>query len=352
MKTPFSTYLESIAPVVKEVIALLRKDYDYVSALCTDSKGLEVTITQHTKHVSNETMMTERGVVFRVYKDGQYSEYALNTDDMKDAAYIAELVKKEIGEQLDLLKSVNAKTYTTPILDDEPITFMGQKDVEILPEEADVEDIATRLKAISDKGMSLGEHLIECYALWKSTHVCKMFLSDNRDLRQAYVYSEGAIMPIASRDGKNKQEYASHSGMGGCELLSGLEDKLEVTVRNVEELLDATAIVPGEYTMEEMIASVKKGYLLEGMESGMEDPKHWGIQCIISKGREIIDGKLTGKVVAPIIMTGYVPDLLGNITMCSKDRQTFGAGGCGKGYKEWVKVSDGGPYLKTKGILG
>ena len=42
MKTPFSTYLESIAPVVKEVIALLRKDYDYVSALCTDSKGLEV----------------------------------------------------------------------------------------------------------------------------------------------------------------------------------------------------------------------------------------------------------------------------------------------------------------------
>ena len=75
MKTPFSTYLESIAPVVKEVIALLRKDYDYVSALCTDSKGLEVTITQHTKHVSNETMMTERGVVFRVCKDKKYSEY-------------------------------------------------------------------------------------------------------------------------------------------------------------------------------------------------------------------------------------------------------------------------------------
>jgi TldD protein len=108
----------------------------------------------------------------------------------------------------------------------------------------------------------------------------------------------------------------------------------------------------GTDTKEDMIASVKKGYYLECMFSGMEDPKHWGIQCIISKGREIIDGKLTGKVVAPIIMTGYVPDLLGNITMCSKDRQTFGAGGCGKGYKEWVKLSDGGPYLKTKGILG
>ena len=113
-----------------------------------------------------------------------------------------------------------------------------------------------------------------------------------------------------------------------------------------------TVFEGGTSTLEEMIASVKYGYLLEGMESGMEDPKHWGIQCIISRGREIKDGKLTGKMVAPIIMTGYVPDLLGNISMLSKDCQVFGSGGCGKGYKEWVKVSDGGPYIKTKARLG
>ena len=477
MKTPFSTYLESIAPVVKEAIKLLRKDYDYVSALCTDSKGLEVTITQHSKHVSNETMMTERGVVFRVYKGGQYSEYALNTDDMKDAKKIAETVKNEISTQLELLKNIGAKTYPTPVLKDEPLEFFGQKEVEIIPEDADVEDIASRLKIISDKGMSLGKDLVECYTSWRTTHVSKMFLSENRDLRQAYVFSEGVIISIGYRDGKNKQEYASVSGMGGTELLPKLEAKIEENVKNVEELLDAKAIIPGEYEIitcpevtgliaheafghgvemdmfvknralgkeyigkrvgsdkltmhegalcaddvasyffddegtmagdvveidkgilktgicdalsalrlgteptgngkrenfahkvytrmtntviepgefkkEEMIASVKKGYLLEGMESGMEDPKHWGIQCIIAKGREIIDGKLTGNVVAPIIMTGYVPDLLGNITMCSNDRLTFGAGACGKGYKEFVKVSDGGPYLKTKGMLG
>ena len=103
---------------------------------------------------------------------------------------------------------------------------------------------------------------------------------------------------------------------------------------------------------EEMIESVKYGYLLEGMESGMEDPKHWGIQCIIQRGREIKDGKLTGRIVSPVIMTGYVPELLGSISMCSKDRLVFGSGGCGKGHKEWVKVADGGPYLKTKARLG
>ena len=108
----------------------------------------------------------------------------------------------------------------------------------------------------------------------------------------------------------------------------------------------------GTCTAEEMIASVKDGWLLEGMQSGMEDPKHWGIQCIIDHAYEIKDGKKTGRVVAPVIMTGYVPDLLGNVTMVSKDREVFGTGGCGKGHKEWVKVADGGPYLKTKGWLG
>ncbi len=108
----------------------------------------------------------------------------------------------------------------------------------------------------------------------------------------------------------------------------------------------------GKDRLEDMIASVKKGYLLEGMESGMEDPKHWGIQCLISMGYEILDGKLTGKVVSPVIMTGYVPDLLGSVSMASGDRGVFGTGACGKGHKEWVKVADGGPYLKTKARLG
>ena len=84
----------------------------------------------------------------------------------------------------------------------------------------------------------------------------------------------------------------------------------------------------------------------------MEDPKHWGIQCIIALGYEIRDGKLTGKTVTPMVLTGYVPDLLGNISMASGDVVVDGCGYCGKGYKEWVKVADGGPYLKTKVRLG
>lgn len=108
----------------------------------------------------------------------------------------------------------------------------------------------------------------------------------------------------------------------------------------------------GEYTPEELIASVKDGFLLEAPSSGMEDPKNWGIQCMVTTAREIKDGKLTGKLFSPIVLTGYVPDLLKSVTMMSKTPVLSGSGYCGKGYKEWVKVSDGGPYMKACIRLG
>ena len=147
---------------------------------------------------------------------------------------------------------------------------------------------------------------------------------------------------------------------GVCDALSALRlgavptgnGKRENFEHKVYTRMTNTIFDSGVSTLEEMIASIEHGYLLEGMESGMEDPKHWGIQCIIKMGREIRNGKLTGKVVAPIIMTGYVPDLLGSVSMLSVDREVFGNGGCGKGHKEWVKVADGGPYMKMKARLG
>ena len=109
-----------------------------------------------------------------------------------------------------------------------------------------------------------------------------------------------------------------------------------------------TFFSPGSASKEEMIASVKHGYLLSQTDNGMEDPKNWNIQCVCAYGREIKDGKLTGKIVSPVVMSGYVPDLLQSISMVSKDFEVIGSGHCGKGYKEWVVVSDGGPYLKAR----
>ena len=100
--------------------------------------------------------------------------------------------------------------------------------------------------------------------------------------------------------------------------------------------------------LEDMIKSVKHGYMLFETNNGMEDPKNWQIQCTAEYGIEIIDGKLTENYVSPVVMSGSVPELLKSITMISGDEEIIGAGMCGKGYKEWVRVTDGGPALKVK----
>ncbi|MBR4549737.1 MAG: TldD/PmbA family protein [Oscillospiraceae bacterium] len=477
MKAPFSAYLDSLRDGLRELIALLRPDYDYVSVLATDSRGLSVRISQRARSVSSETMTTERGVVLRVCRDGQYSEYALNSFDPAEPEAAAEEIRAAFARQRAALEAVGAEVYKTAVLADEPLTLFAEKETEELPETTDVKALVEKLTALSDRGMTLGENMIDCMLRAESTHVCKMFLTERRDLRQSYVYSEASVVAVVNREGRTQIAYDGVSGRCGPELFARLGEKLAKTVATAEELLGAERIEPGEYeiitspevsgliaheafghgvemdmfvknralgrdyigrrvgsdlvtmhegalcvedvasyvfddegtlagdvieiengilrtgicdalsalrlgteptgngkrenfehkvytrmtntifdsgedSLEDMIASVKHGFLLEGMESGMEDPKHWGIQCIIKAGREIRDGKFTGRLVAPIILTGYVPELLGNISMCSPDREVFGTGGCGKGYKEWVKVSDGGPYLKTKARLG
>jgi len=113
-----------------------------------------------------------------------------------------------------------------------------------------------------------------------------------------------------------------------------------------------TFFTPGKDKFADMIASVKHGYMLFETNNGMEDPKNWQIQCTAEYGIEIVDGKLTENYVSPVVMSGYVPDLLKSISMISDEFKVFGSGFCGKGYKEWVRVSDGGPHLKVRVKLG
>lgn len=122
--------------------------------------------------------------------------------------------------------------------------------------------------------------------------------------------------------------------------------------RKVYTRMTNTFFEKGTSKLEDMIKSIKYGFLVDGCQSGMEDPKNWGIQCMLTMAKEIKDGEFTGKIFSPIIITGYVPDLLKSISMISEDFGISGSGYCGKGYKEFVKVSSGGPYIKCRARLG
>ena len=403
MKAPFSPYLDAIAPGLKKLIAILGEEFDYVSVLSTDSVGFTASISQRAKAVNHSTMMTERGSVVRVRRGGLYSEYAFNLFDPACPELTAAEARRVLDEQLALLKETDSAVFDTAVLPDEPCELRVEMETALLPEDCDLGKLVDRLSEMSARGVAASEFAVDCRLRAQSTHVCKLFLTRNRDMRQSYVYSEGVILPIMAKDGRVEYGYESVSGREGPEIFERLGEKVERTVKSAEELLSAERIEPGEYevivspevsgliaheafghgvemdmfvknralgaayigkrvgsdlvtmhegakpeiqvasyafddegtpahdtveirngilqtgvcdalaalrlgveptgngkrenfehkvytrmtntvfesgeaTLEEMIAGVQNGYLLKGMQSGMEDPKHWGIQ--------------------------------------------------------------------------
>ncbi len=120
--------------------------------------------------------------------------------------------------------------------------------------------------------------------------------------------------------------------------------------RKVYARMSNTFFGKGEKKLSDMISNLDSGIFIEKVEGGMEDPKGWGMQVNALVGREIKNGKFTGNIYSPIIITGYVPDILMSITECS-DSFELDSGGCGKGHKELVPVSTGGPHLRLKARL-
>ena len=78
--------------------------------------------------------------------------------------------------------------------------------------------------------------------------------------------------------------------------------------RKVYTRMTNTYFGKGKDKLDDMIKSVKHGYFLFQTNNGMEDPKNWQIQCTASYGLEIKDGKFTGKIVTPVVISGYVVD--------------------------------------------
>jgi TldD protein len=115
--------------------------------------------------------------------------------------------------------------------------------------------------------------------------------------------------------------------------------------------MTTTAFGRGATPVADLFAQVEDGIYLEKWSSGMEDPKGWGIQVTCHFGHEIKHGRVTERMVAPVGISGYVPDVLQSVTAVGDDWAADG-GTCGKGHKESVPVSSGGPHLLLKARLG
>lgn len=475
MKVSMSKFLEASKPSIKKLIEILSVDFKYVSVLGTDSHGKQYRV-QKTGVSIQDSFWNERGFVVRVHNGINFSEFSFNNILEQDIHEFASKIKQKINSNLEEMKEdKNVNSY--PLIKEEKIKdeFIGE--VNASNNEINDKDIINKLVNLKEKAFSRSKLLVDVKFNFQQVHISKIFLSQNKDLTQSYIWSEGSILPIVRDGGNTKFNYAGVSGLKGAELLDEIEEKIGDCIDIAEKLLVAKTVEPGEYEticspevsgiiaheafghgvemdmfvkhrakaeeyvgkevaselvtmhdgaaaavnvssylfddegvigkdtvvidkgilkagisdmlsalklkteptgngkrqsferktytrmtntyfasgndeLSDMIASIKDGYLLERPMSGMEDPKNWGIQCMVNYGREIKNGKLTGNIVSPIVLTGYVPDLLKSISMVSKDVLLEGTGACGKGYKELVKVSSGGPYIKAKVRLG
>lgn len=474
MKVQLSTYLSEQKGILKELIEILSNSYQYVSILGCDSKGKNYSVTKGTVSV-NDSNWSERGFVLRVYNGIGYSEFSFNELPKDNITQFASYLSTQLDSYQKSLSASEFKKY--PVIQEEVINDNFYSEVDILPESVTSKVIIEKLTDIMDRGSKVSEYIIDYRVRFDILHISKLFLSNKKELEQAYIWSQAYLMPLSRKDQNNKFFYKAFSGLKGVEIIDEMVPYIEEVALESKNMLDAVPMIPGTYdiicspdvtgliaheafghgvemdmfvkgrakaveyidkpvastlvsmhedaksahhvssylfddegvlgtdtividkgilktgisdllsalqlgttptgngkrqsyerkayarmtntviasgddNLEDMIASIEHGYILLDSQGGMEDPKNWGIQCMLLKGVEIKDGKLTDKIISPIIMTGYVPELLSNISMVSTDMKLGGSGMCGKGYKEFVKNSSGGPYIKTKARLG
>jgi len=109
-----------------------------------------------------------------------------------------------------------------------------------------------------------------------------------------------------------------------------------------------TGFLPGQDKLEDMIASIDKGYYLMRSSNGQADSTSEFMFGVI-KGYEIVKGKL-GRAIKDTTISGMGFDMLGSVSMVSDEMSWSSWGMCGK--KQAIPVGFGGPSIKCRVNIG
>jgi len=110
-----------------------------------------------------------------------------------------------------------------------------------------------------------------------------------------------------------------------------------------------TYIAPGEQELEQMIAEMEDGYLLEGPRNGQADSTG-EFMFGVGQAWRIRSGR-RAELVRGVTISGIAFDVMRTVDAVSRDfHWDLGSGYCGKGQP--AKVDAGGPYVRCEVMLG
>lgn len=165
-----------------------------------------------------------------------------------------------------------------------------------------------------------------------------------------YVDDEGvkAEDEVLIKDGilvgyMNSRQSAEHFGMKphGNSRAFKFSDEPLIRMRN-------TAVLPGTDKLEEMIASIKDGYIFDSTNNGQADTTG-EFMFGVTGGYEIKNGKLARPILDTTI-SGVAFEMLKTVDMVSDEMVWCSSGMCGK--KQPMPVGMGGPALRCRVMVG
>ncbi|MBN1552719.1 TldD/PmbA family protein [bacterium] len=201
-----------------------------------------------------------------------------------------------------------------------------------------------RAKAVEFMGKSVASPLVNLYdsPAWPG-EAGSYFFDD-----EGVIASETCII----EKGILKRAITDHRSSVLLNLPRTANGRRESFAKKVYTRMSNTYFGRGAQPLDDMIQSIDRGLFLPKGSNGMEDPKNWGIQAESPYAVEIKNGKLTDRKFAPIVITGFVPELLKSISMVGPEIEFEGMGICQKGHKEQVHVAIGGPFMKMRARVG
>ena len=143
MKVSASEYIKSHKELLRQLLNRLLDIYPYASILAVDSQAFDYAVTKTSTSMGEDSLLSNRGFVIKVYDGQSYGEYSFNELNPEKLDDIIEAVQSKITKLKDDIGKLSFSEYK--MLNDEPCVFSESTEYEIMPEDIGDEAILKKL---------------------------------------------------------------------------------------------------------------------------------------------------------------------------------------------------------------